>query len=155
MKNTSSNVLSYFGTHFTNDRVANNRYNDYKESLDLINKLKKKSTDKVLNNDESNEKASLLEDTYISTYNSATNKYEVFKINSANDSNNAVLSTQLSSNSTSNMIDNNVVLYNYYIGTEKRNQTILLSVLGIVVILFLGIATGVIMLRFNIGRHFN
>ena len=104
-----------------------------------MSKLKEKSVEKVLGSDAVNSDTQVIDDNYINIYNPTTKKYEVFKVDNINASGTSDIVNQISSNSLSNTIDNNVVLYNYYIGKQERNRTILVSVLGIVGLKIMGI----------------
>ena len=152
LKNTGSTVMSYFNSYFNNTAIVNSNHRQYQDTLNLMSKLKEKSVEKVLGSDAVNSDTQVIDDNYINIYNPTTKKYEVFKVDNINASGTSDIVNQISSNSLSNTIDNNVVLYNYYIGKQERNRTILVSVLGIVGLIIMGIISGILLLKRNLNK---
>ena len=146
----STDLAQYFVSSFGNKSVRNNKKKDYQESLNLVQKIENKDIDTVLGRETTDQ--SIVEGSYKTVYNPTTKKYEIYKIPSINDdfSNKANLDEVLSSKSISNVIDNDMALYGYYIGTEKRNRTILFGVITIISSIILGIVVAIFLLKRNI-----
>ena len=148
--NSNKDLVSYFTSYITNTSTSNKNSKNYKDSLNLISKIKRKGISDVL--EEDNENNSIVVDSYTSIYNPVTEKYEVYNVPNMDidGDSDITLDEVLNDTSTSNIIDNNLVLYNYYIGTDIRNRKILLSVLAIVSTIFIGIGLSIILLKKNI-----
>lgn len=150
----SNDLVSYFVSSFGNTKVKNDQINNYQNSLGVIDKIKKKDFNSVLGRESVSKNQSIVEPNYETVYNPTTKKYDIYKVPNINDdfSEEAMLDKSLTEESLSNTIDNNLVLYRYYIGEEKRNRTILLSVIMIISSLMVGIFVATILLRKNLLR---
>ena len=145
-------LVSYFLSSFGNTKVTNKKYKNYQKSIDLIEKIKDKDINSVLGKE--TPKESIIEKSYETVYNPATKKYEIYRVPNINDdfSQEKELDVVLTEKSITNEIDNNLVLYRYYIGDSERRQTILYGVFIIISSLFIGIFMATLLLRKNLFR---
>ena len=153
----SNDLISYFTSYFTNTSTSNKNARSYQDSLSLIKKIKTKDMDAVLGKEEqtsgNKQTTSVVDAEYTSVYNPVTEKYEVYKIPSAYDNSASAepLDAVLTEASTTNEIDNNNVLYHFYIGKAKQKKTLIISVLAIVVSIISGIGVAIFLLRKNMA----
>lgn len=141
--------LSYFKSYITNRGISNLNKKQYNDSLKLIKKIEKKKPSIVLG--DNNIKESNVVDSYTTFYNPVTKKYEIYQIN--NDSiDNDSLEEIISQSSISNEIDENPVLFNYYVGNKKKSNMVISSILVIVSIIFMSIIMSIVLLRRNLFR---
>ena len=148
----SNDLESYFKSNFGSNLIVNKKYKNYNQSIDLIKKLNEKDINSVLGRDIPEKYIS--SKTYTTVYNPVTESYEVYEMPNINNegTNGKTLNTVLTNESTSNTINNNQVLFNYYIGTEKRNRNVVISVLSIIISIFVGIIISVVLLKKNLKK---
>ena len=142
-------ITNYFKSYFNSTPLNNKKINDYYESKKIVEKLEKNSISDVLGK---NDDLEITNDKYTTTFNPVTNKYEIFKISNSVD-NKSNLEEELVSPSVSNTIDNNPILYRYYVGKKKLNSNTFISIFVIVAVIVSGIVITTILLRNNLREE--
>ena len=150
-KENSKDLKSYFISSFGNTTLNNTNNKKYQESKELVEKLKERNINTVLNNG-TKDNHSIVESNYKTIYNPTTNKYEIYEVPNINDDyeNTISLDNVLNKESISNKIDNNLVLYKYYIGEDNRKKSLLVGVISIVIAILIAIIISTEILRKNI-----
>lgn len=157
---SNKDLVSYFTSYFTNTRVTNKKSKKYNESEKLISKINKKGISEVLGSENDNSKTKV-NGNYTAIYNPVTENYEIYRLPNVDGLSSSIsggvrregLDEVLTRTSTSNKINNNLVLYNYYIGDGERKKTILISVLLIVSAIIIGISGATLLLKRNLRKN--
>ena len=95
-------------------------------------------------------------DLYTSVYNPVTEKYEIYQIPNASSEKNTnnQLDIIFTDASTSNVIEANPILYHYYIGKEKHQKSVVISVFTILLVIVTGIAFSIVILRRYLRKNY-
>ena len=142
--------FSYFKSYITSSSTGNLNKKKYQDSLKLIKKVEKKKPSIVLG--DTNTKDSNIIDSYTTFYKPEKKKYEIYQINNESIENGS-FEDIISQSSVSNEIEGNPILYNYYIGKEIHNKSVVNWFLIIILSIFSGIIISIILLRRNLYKN--
>ena len=143
-KDYKPSIEEFIGDYFKGSQ-SNNKINmisdNYKEAKNIVSKLNAKSIDEVLNTDE--DKSYVQKSNYSIVYNNLSNEYEIFEI--PKEDNTLLVNNIISDNNVSDTINNNSVLFDYYVG--KKNGVNVVSSMIIIAPIIGSIFIVVIILR--------
>jgi|GEM_PF-2743653 len=126
-KDYKPSIEEFIGDYFKgsqSDNKINMISDNYKEAKNIVSKLNAKSIDEVLNTDE--DKSYVQKSNYSIVYNNLSNEYEIYEI--PKEDNTLLVNNIISDNNVSDTINNNSVLFDYYVG-KKNGVNVVSSII--------------------------